>query len=175
VLPYTRRKVGVVVTGDRLVSGLEPDKFTPLMRMKVGALGGEIIHTILVPDDEKLIADALTDMRERGAEMICICGSLSINPDHVTLDGIRRCGASILACGAPVMPGSMCVVAYLAEVPILGVPSCSLRNKATAVEALLPHMLAGNTITRENIAALGHGGMCLNCQTCNYPCCPFCK
>jgi hypothetical protein len=36
-------------------------------------------------------------------------------------------------------------------------------------------MLAGDDITRVEVAALGQGGLCLGCEPCAYPVCPFCK
>jgi hypothetical protein len=40
---------------------------------------------------------------------------------------------------------------------------------------MLPLILAGEQPTRKEIAALGHGGLCLNCPECRYPVCPFGK
>ena len=175
LLPYIKRKVGVVIVSDKVANGTEPEQFSPILRVKVESLGAAITDTAVVPDDESAIAEALRNISSNGAEVICVCGGLSVNPGHMTLDGIERSGARIIARGVPVMPGSMCTVAYLGDTAILGVPSCFLRNKATAIDTILPRMLAGDDITREDIALLGHGGMCLGCQSCDYPHCPFCK
>ena len=175
LLPYIRRKVGIVIVSDKVANGTGHDQFSPILRMKLGSLGAAIFDTAVVPDDESAIAEVLRSMSANGAEVICVCGGLSVNPNHMTLDGIERSGAKIVARGVPVMPGSMCTVAYLGDTAILGVPSCFLRNNATAIDTLLSRMLAGDSITREDIALLGHGGMCLECQSCDYPHCPFCK
>ena len=114
-------------------------------------------------------------MKARGAEMIFACGGFSVDPDDVTVEGVQQSGAKIIAYGAPVMPGSMCLVADLGGIPVLGAPACAIWNKATVIEVLLPRMLAGDKITREEVAALGHGGLCLGCEPCAYPLCPFCK
>ena len=175
VLPFIYKKVGIVVTGSEVYKGLIQDKFTETIRAKVEALGAEVIHTTIVPDNEKMIAAAVLDMKARGVEMIFACGGFSVDPDDVTVEGVEQSGASIVAYGAPVMPGSMCLVAYLDGVPVLGAPACAIWNKATVVELLLPRMLAADPITRQEVAALGHGGLCLGCEPCVYPICPFCK
>ncbi|MEK7823027.1 MAG: molybdopterin-binding protein, partial [Nitrospirota bacterium] len=36
-------------------------------------------------------------------------------------------------------------------------------------------VLAGERISREELAELGHGGLCLKCSECRYPVCPFGK
>ena len=38
---------------------------------------------------------------------------------------------------------------------------------------ILPRILAGDPVARSEIAAMGHGGLCLNCETCRFPVCPF--
>ena len=175
ILPFILKKVGVVVTGSEVYKGLIEDKFTDAIRAKVEALGAHIIHSAIVPDDEKMIADAVLDMKARGAEMIFACGGFSVDPDDVTVEGVEQSGARIISYGVPVMPGTMCLVGGLDGIPILGAPACAIWNKATFVEALLPRMLAGENITRADTVALGHGGLCLGCKPCNYPICPFCK
>jgi hypothetical protein len=175
ILPFVLKKVGVVVTGSEVYKGLIQDKFTEAVKQKVEALGAHVLHSVIVPDDETMIADALLDMKERGCEMIFACGGFSVDPDDVTVEGVEQSGASIIAYGAPVMPGSMCLVAELGGIPVLGAPACAIWNKATVVEVLLPRMLAAEKITREEVSVLSHGGLCLNCKPCVYPLCPFCK
>ena len=60
----------MVVTGSEVYKGLIQDKFTDTLRRKVEALGAQVIHSVVVPDDEKMIADAILDMKKRGAELI---------------------------------------------------------------------------------------------------------
>jgi len=175
ILPFKLKKVGVVVTGSEVYKGLIQDKFTDTIRRKAEALGAHIEHSVVVPDDENMIAGAILDMKASGCEIIFACGGFSVDPDDVTVEGVEQTGAEIIAYGAPVMPGSMCLVAYLDGVPVLGAPACAIWNKATVIEVFLPRMLAGDKITRAEVSALGHGGLCLNCEPCVYPVCPFCK
>jgi len=63
----------------------------------------------------------------------------------------------------------------LKGIPILGIPACGMYFKTTVLDIVLPRILAGEKIGREEIAALGHGGLCLCCKKCNYPICPFGK
>ena len=42
-------------------------------------------------------------------------------------------------------------------------------------EMVLPRILAAEQLTRQEIAAMGHGGLCLHCPECRYPVCPFGK
>jgi hypothetical protein len=60
-------------------------------------------------------------------------------------------------------------------IPILGIPACGMYANATVFDLVLPRVLAGERIGRRELAQLGHGGLCLKCDTCRYPVCPFGK
>ena len=69
----------------------------------------------------------------------------------------------------------MFLTAYVDEVPILGIPACGMYAKTTVFDLVLPRVLAGERIGRRELAELGHGGLCLKCDICRYPVCPFGK
>ena len=110
-----------------------------------------------------------------GAEMVLVSGGMSVDPDDVTPLGIRSTGADVVFYGAPVLPGSMFMLAYLGNVPVCGLPGCVMFNRTTIFDLLLPRFFAGERISLSEIVALGHGGLCEECQSCNYPSCSFGK
>jgi hypothetical protein len=69
----------------------------------------------------------------------------------------------------------MFLVAYIGDLPILGVPACALYHKTTILDLVLPRILSGEHVTRSELAFLGHGGLCRDCEQCIYPHCPFGK
>jgi hypothetical protein len=81
----------------------------------------------------------------------------------------------IISYGAPVMPGAMFLYAMLDEVPVLGAPAAASHNPTTVLDLILPRVLCGENLKREDIIDLGHGGLCLNCSKCSFPVCPFGK
>ena len=48
-------------------------------------------------------------------------------------------------------------------------------HDATIFDLVLPRIMAGEVIEKRDLAALGHGGLCLQCPTCHYPACGFGK
>jgi hypothetical protein len=98
------------------------------------------------------------------------CGS-----DDLTLEGIRASGAEVIFYGAAVLPGSMSAYARLGKTIILGAPACVVHDPVTALDLFLPRVFADDPILPEEIAGLGHGGLCLRCEVCRYPVCPFGK
>jgi hypothetical protein len=69
----------------------------------------------------------------------------------------------------------MFLAAYIGEIPLLGVPACGLYHRITVLDLVLPRILAGETIGKADLAFLGHGGLCQDCEECSYPHCPFGK
>lgn len=168
-------KVGIITTGSEVYTGRITDKFGPVIRNKIEEVGSEVVKQILVSDDVTMIVDAVNELLELGVEMIIVTGGMSVDPDDVTPAGIRESGAEIISYGAPVLPGAMFLIAYKNDIPILGLPGCVMYNKTTVFDLILPRIIAGERIKREDITRLGHGGLCLNCKVCNFPACSFGK
>lgn len=175
ILPYGKKKVGAVVTGSELYDGLIKDEFDKYVGSKINRFGSTILKKILVPDDPEHIADAIRQLIALGSDMVVTTGGLSVDPDDVTRIGIQRAGAKIMFYGSPILPGAMFLYAYLDTVPIMGLPACVYYHTTTVFDVMLPRVLAGDSITKNDIAALGHGGLCMNCKECRYPVCPFGK
>ena len=173
VAPFHAYKVGVITTGSEVYYGRIQDKFGPVVQAKVEEFGCQVIRHILVPDDADQIAQAVRSLAAHGAELILTTGGMSVDPDDVTPGGIKQAGAQIVTYGAPVLPGSMLMVAYLGEIPILGLPGCVMYHKTTVFDLVLPMVLAHKQITRPMIVKLGMGGLCLECDACRYPDCSF--
>ena len=121
------------------------------------------------------VAEAIRRLKDSGCDLIVTTGGLSVDPDDVTSAAVLETGARLVAYGAPALPGAMFLYALYGGVPILGLPACVYYHRVTIFDLLLPRILAGETLSRPDITALGHGGLCLNCETCHYPACPFGK
>jgi hypothetical protein len=47
--------------------------------------------------------------------------------------------------------------------------------RTSIFDLIVPRILAGETISRNDVIDLGHGGFCACCTTCTYPRCGFGK
>lgn len=159
LLPLPTRRVHLVVTGSEVFSGRIKDGFEPVVSRKVSALGSHLESVELAPDDPDVIAGHIKEAKQAGAEIILVSGGMSVDPDDKTPEGIRRSGARVETHGFPVLPGSMFVMAYLGDTPLLGLSGCVLHDSFTAFDMLLPRLLAGERITRAEIMTMGHGGL----------------
>ncbi len=165
----------MVITGNEVYYGRIKDAFAPIITNKIEAVGGEIVGIYYAPDDESFIEARLRELVNAGADLLITTGGMSVDPDDVTRFAIRNLGATEITYGSAVLPGAMFLVAYLGAIPILGIPACGMYAKTTIFDVILPRVLAKENIGRRELAELGHGGLCLKCETCNYPACPFGK
>src|SRR5262245_20324635 len=159
LLAMPPRHVHLVVTGSEVFTGRIKDGFGPIVSKKVGELGSSVDSVKLAPDDPNVIAGHIKDAKQAGADVILVSGGMSVDPDDKTPEGIRRSGARVETHGFPILPGSMFLMAYLDETPVMGLSGCVLHDPFTAFDALLPRMLAGEKITRAEIMRMGHGGL----------------
>ncbi|MBF0539154.1 MAG: molybdopterin-binding protein [Nitrospirae bacterium] len=173
-------RAGVVITGSEVYTGKVEDKFLPVVKTKIERFEGEVIGSYLAPDDASFIAQRLRGLIEAGADLLVVTGGLSVDPDDVTRFAVKMLGATEMHYGAAVLPGSMFLIAYIegnagTTIPILCIPACGIYHGITIFDLVLPRILAGDHIGREELAEMGHGGMCIQCKDCYYPVCPFGK
>lgn len=175
IKPLRSLKVGIVTTGSEVYHGRIQDQFGPVLQKKISELGSRILRQIIVDDKIEMINDAIQTLLQEGAEMIVTTGGMSVDPDDVTPAGIRAAGGQVVVYGAPVLPGSMFMLAYIGNIPVLGLPGCVMYHKTTIFDLIVPRILAGEEIRRKDITRLAHGGLCTNCNPCQYPHCTFGK
>jgi hypothetical protein len=175
VKPYRTLRVGAVVTGSEFYDGLAKDEFDSYVGRKIKEYGSRVVKKINVPDEPGAIADAIGECKRFGCDVIITTGGMSVDPDDVTRKGVRKLGAKIIVYGSPILPGAMFLYAFIDDTPILGLPACVYFHSSTIFELVFPRVLAGEQITKAEIAAMGHGGLCMNCDVCRFPVCPFGK
>lgn len=180
LLPYNKKKVGIVTTGSEVFHGRIEDKFGPVLVKKAEEYGCEILGQTLTDDDPIHTTKAVLDFIARGADLVLCSGGMSVDPDDKTPLAIKNTGAEVVTYGAPVLPGAMFMLAYAEgtdgkRVPIAGLPGCVMYAKRTIFDLVLPRLLADDPVTKEEIDRLGRGGLCLNCEICTYPNCGFGK
>ncbi len=173
ILPYKNLKVAAVVTGSEIMTGKIEDRFDDFIGQKIRDYEAELISKDNAPDNADIIAEKILEAKAAGAEIILLTGGLSIDADDVTRQGVRKSGTTIELYGTPVLPGAMFLMGNLDGIVVLGLPACVFHSHITLFDLVFPRVLAGEKISPEEIYALGHGGLCLNCPTCVFPNCSF--
>ena len=183
LLPFKHKKVGIVTTGNEVFYGRIKDTFTPVIEGKLAEFDTEIIDHVTWNDDDTKVTASILDMIHNGADIVVCTGGMSVDPDDKTPLAIKNTGADIVSYGAPVLPGAMFMLAYYQvtegddprTVAIMGLPGCVMYAKRTIFDLVLPRVMADDKVIAEELAALGPGGLCLNCPVCTFPNCGFGK
>ncbi len=175
ILDYKIKKCAVITTGSEVFNGLIKDTFTPVISEKLKEYGAEIIMHKIVDDNLENIKSAIDEFKGK-VDMIICTGGMSIDPDDLTPRAIKESGAKLVSYGSPVLPGAMFLLAYFEDkTPIIGLPGCVMYSKRTVFDIVLPRLLCKDEITIEDIASLGNGGLCMDCNECHFPNCQFGK
>lgn len=180
ILPYKKKKAGIVTTGSEVYHHRIKDTFTPVIEEKLAEYDIEIGGHEICNDDPQMIENAIRSLLADGCNMIVCTGGMSVDPDDRTPYAIRQVTGEIVSYGAPVLPGAMFLLAYYREegkeaIPVLGLPGCVMYSKRTIFDLVLPRLTVGEILTAEDLNTLGEGGLCLNCPECTFPNCGFGK
>ncbi|WP_373230737.1 molybdopterin-binding protein [Cohnella sp.] len=159
VRPLQSMKAGLLTTGSEVFTGRIVDKFGPAVRAKLEALGSEVAEQRFVPDDRQTIVKEINYFLQQGYDMILVTGGMSVDPDDRTPGAITAAGTDIVSYGTPMLPGSMLMFGYLQGIPIFGLPGCVMHDPYTSFDVILPRVLAGDTIVKEDIVGMGYGGL----------------
>lgn len=161
VIPIKAKKVAIVTTGNEVYYGRIKDAFKGAIEKRVYPYGCEIVGQIIIRDNLEEIKEAINYWLENGAEMILCTGGMSVDADDLTPKAIREIGAEIVSYGTPIFPGAMFLISYKWNIPILGLPGGVIFSKGTTFDVILPRVLAGEKLTKNDIASYSHGGLCI--------------
>lgn len=159
VKPYLPHRVGVVVT-EGLAEHLR-DRFEASVRAKIAWYGSELFRFDYVANDSEAVVAAIDSLLQDGVNLVLTAGGNMMDPLDASILAMPEVGASVVRLGAPAHPGSMFWLAEIAggSIPIVNLASCSMYSKATVADLVLPWVLAGETVTAEDLASLGYGGL----------------
>lgn len=172
---FNQLKIRLIIVGNEVYDGLIQDRFQSIVEKKAAALGTRIEEVVILPDDRVMITRKINELLEKDTDLIITTGGMSVDPDDVTKEGIENAGFDEVHYSSAVLPGAMFLLGYNQRTAIMGLPACGLFHKTTIFDLILPRILAGEKPGRKDLAKLCHGGLCLNCDPCRYPVCPFGK
>ena len=173
LLPYRPLKTGIIITGSEIYHGRIQDKFEAVARAKLSRYPGEVLGAVICDDDLDMLVDAAQRFLAQGADFLIFSGGMSVDPDDLTPSAIRKLGCDVVSHGVPSQPGNMTLIAYLNDVPVMGVPGAAISLPTTIFDVMLPQVFAGEKFTKQDLIRLGNGGLCQLCPACHFPNCTF--
>ena len=158
IRPLVPRKVALIISGYDSVRDKLLEEFYDPVRQRIEFLDSELLDPIYVPHETQYIAHAMRECAD--CDLILIASvSAIIDADDVVPDALRLAGGSVTIHGLPVDPGTLLMMGYLNQVPVVGAPSCIKSPKTNVIDLLLPRLIAGERLTRSDLVQMGHGGL----------------
>jgi molybdenum cofactor cytidylyltransferase len=152
------RRVAMLFVAEPAAQERTRDEYLPPTQARLSRLGAEVTSTEAVDLDEDAIVQAVARLAA-AADLLIVAGQTSIlHEEDMTLRALRHAGAETTLSGAPVEPGNLLALAYLAETPVLCAPGCAKGRKRNVVDLVLPRLLLGDRLVRRDVAAMGLGG-----------------
>lgn len=158
MLPFQPLKVVCIVT--EALQGRVRDRFEQTLQEKMDWYGADLQRIVWLDENPDAIEGAIQTEVEN-ADLLFTAGSHMMDPLDPILVALEKSDAEMVRLGAPAHPGSMVWVAWheATQTPILSLASCSMFSRSTVADLLMPHIFAGERVTNETFAALGHGGL----------------
>lgn len=110
LMPFQKKQVGIVTTGNEVFHGRIQDTFTPVILEKLEDYQVSHIGHEICDDNHEHITKAIQKLLEKGADLIICTGGMSVDPDDMTPLAIKNTGAKMVGYGAPVLPGAMFLI-----------------------------------------------------------------
>jgi len=163
IIPYKEKKAALIITGNELYKKRISDTGSEIVRQKIETFPARCVEKLVLPDDPDQITAAILGMVKKGINLVICAGGMSVDPDDRTAEAIKNTGARIVSRGVPFLPGTMLLLSYYEKdglsVPVVGAPACVFHEHITALDILLPRLMADDPISRHELALLGEGGL----------------
>jgi molybdopterin biosynthesis enzyme len=126
-----------------------------LDRIRTGA--SVVISSV---EENGAVARSLQHLLGSGPTAVLIASTTApAGPDDVIGRAMVRAGCHIERFLAPVEPGSLFLLGYKEDVPIVSAPGCFRSAKPNVVDLMLPPMLGRYRVSGWEVGCLGHGGL----------------
>jgi molybdenum cofactor cytidylyltransferase len=134
--------------------------FQKVMWQRLGQLAISASFALASREEEAAVARSLQHLLRVKPTCILIASTTApAGPGDVVGCAMLRAGCRIERFLAPVDPGSLLLLGYKNDIPILSAPGCFRSAKPNVVDLVLPPMLARYRISGRDVACLGHGGL----------------
>lgn len=155
--PVVRRSAGLLMTDvpgqqDRLIA-----KGRRAVEARLRALGMTLAGVATVPHEIDIMARALADLP--GEMLLILTGSATSDPGDTAPQAVRAAGGTVLRFGMPVDPGNLLFHGHLGSRPVIGLPGCARSLALNGADWVLERLACGLTLTDDDIAAMGVGGL----------------
>ncbi len=176
LMPFQMKRVAILSMESTVFGRERQDAFTSTIITNLKEYGCEIVTHEILEDKTSLITEAVNRaVLANRVDLVLCTGGMSFGTGLRTPLAVKNTGARILCSGTSVLPGASFLLSYLGNVPVMGLPDCFLYAKRTIFDLVLPRVLARDSVSKRELATLGEGRQCRDCENCAYKNCEFRK
>lgn len=166
VAEFSPRKIGLVATQLPHLKSVTMDKTRRVLEDRLKPSGSQIVGELRVPHTEEAVSEAIRDLLDMGADFLILFGASAVVDRYDVLPAaLEQAGGTVDQFGMPVDPGNLLMLGNLTGVPVLGAPGCARSPKENGFDWVLDRILAGLTVTPEDVTAMGVGGLLMEIGT----------
>jgi len=135
-------------------------QFENIMKQRFDRYGIAPRFSLAAVEDEESLTRALGHLLRAKPTVVLIASTTApAGPADVGGRAMVDAGCQLERFLAPVEPGSLLLLGYKDDIPVLSAPGCFRSAKNNVVDMVLPPMLARYRVSGWEIAGLGHGGL----------------
>jgi molybdenum cofactor cytidylyltransferase len=134
--------------------------FESIMRQRLERFAVAPSFALSTIEEEDSVARSLHHLLRAKPTVVLIASTTApAGPEDVIGRAMTRIGCHLERFLAPVEPGTLLLLGYSQEIPIVSAPGCFRSAKPNVVDLVLPPMLARYRVSGWEVACLGHGGL----------------
>ncbi|HTA42337.1 MAG TPA: hypothetical protein VK789_07820 [Bryobacteraceae bacterium] len=134
--------------------------FESVLRQKLERFGVRAHASLAVLENEEHVSRGMQHLlRSQPAVVLVASTTAPAGPSDVVGVAMEKIGCKLERFLAPVEPGSLLLMGYKDEVPIMSAPGCFRSLKPNVIDLMLPPMMARYRVSTWEVACLGHGGL----------------
>ncbi|WP_299549170.1 molybdopterin-binding protein [uncultured Tateyamaria sp.] len=124
---------------------------------RLDRLNVSLTPRVVVPHQDAPLAQAVADAE--GEFVFVLTASATSDTHDVAPSAVRAAGGNVIAYGMPVDPGNLLFFGTHGDKPVIGLPGCARSPALNGADWVLERLICGVTLTRQDIAQMGVGGL----------------
>lgn len=155
-----RNPVVAVLYTDPISADKARQLFDGVMRQRLERFGASVSLSLASTEQPRVLARSLEHLlKARPAVLLVASTTAPAGPSDAVGWAMVEAGCHIERFMAPVEPGSLLLLGYKDDIPLVAAPGCWRSAKPNVLDLLLCPLLARYRLSAWEIAALGHGGL----------------
>jgi molybdenum cofactor cytidylyltransferase len=155
-----RNPVVAVLYSDPISADKARQLFDSVMRQRLERFGASVSLSLASTEQPRALARALEHLlRARPTVVLVASTTAPAGPSDAVGWAMVEAGCQIERFMAPVEPGSLLLLGYKDDIPVVAAPGCWRSTKPNVLDLVLCPLLARYRLSGWEIAGLGHGGL----------------